>query len=111
MTPALNLQTIEAHPLGKPSDRLRYGMTPAMAQMYADILSRVGNEPSLDFNPDLRGMAVRLGLAPKGIGRLQTQLAELQKRGWVKKVWGTKKYRLVPPVMHFPRVPAQWEVK
>ncbi len=108
MTPALNLQTIEAHPLGKPSDRLRYGMTPAMAIVYADLVERFGDRPHDPFIVHMRGMAMRFLNHHSHIHGIVRSLVE---RGWVEPTtrdgaW--TKYRFVHPVMRFPNVPNIW---
>ena len=113
MTAALNLQTIEAHPLGKPSDRFRYGMTPAMAIVYADLVKRFGDKPDEWFLIYQAESAPYLGWASAtSINRRVDMLVE---RGWLERpIFNTGHngmYRFVHPIMQFPSVPTRWEDK
>lgn len=108
MTAAVNLQTIEAHPLGKPSDRLRYGMTPSMAIVYADLIRRFGDKPDEPFCADMRGIARRHRAA---LNQVHSVIAGLCERGWIMhggRINGWNQYRFVLPITVFPKIPKVW---
>lgn len=70
--------TVPAYPLGRPADRERFSMTPAMAEVYRWL---VANRPHGEaFRVNVREMADRLGSSPTLGHKLVMGLLE---RGWL----------------------------
>lgn len=107
MTLALQ-QQVQAYPLGRPTKKLRYGMTPSMAIVYADLVKRFGDRPRTPFTISMRDTGYRC-LNPST--HAQDVVRNLVDRGWIEPTtrngsW--TKYRFVHPVMRFPKVPNIW---
>lgn len=91
---ALALDTRPAYPLGRPSDRDRYGMTPEQAHVYRWL---VKNRPhDRPFAISFREVALAMA-AP--LGSIHQRVAALVERGWLER--DDAGYRFVHPVMQF----------
>jgi hypothetical protein len=108
MTLAHSTQMVKAYPLGEPVNGMpRHSMLPAQAILYRDLVDRFGNDPAQAFKIDQRRTAKRLGFGGKV--NLMWQTKQLCDRGWLEKVFERGAYRLVEPIMRFPKVPTRWE--
>jgi len=108
MTALAHENTVPAFPLGCPSDRPRYGMTPEQAALYRWlVLNRPHNEP---FLLDFHGVKRATGMGLHGASKRVEALVE---RGWLRRIIGKKRmtsdgpvrrltrYAFVHPVMMF----------
>lgn len=109
MTAALRIETVEAYPCGRPSDRERYGMTPLMAALYAHFVDMHGEAPEEPFAPQYRELLRHFERT--GFGCIHGAVRGLVERGWIEPIrqyngyaW---QYRFVLPVMRFPIAPTQ----
>ena len=99
---------VKAYPCGRPVDgRPRYGMTPVQAILYRDLVDRFGHAKGLSFQICQRPTALRLGLEAKMHVIRETKA--LVERGWIEETEPRGYYRLIEPVMRFPKVPTRWE--
>ena len=100
MTDALHSDAcVPAYPLGRPLDRDRYSMTPAMAAVYRYL---VDGRDAAGRLPSLAAVAQRFGFSSRTDAfRVFAQLVE---RGWLRRD-GHGRYAPVEPVMRFPTAP------
>lgn len=83
---------IPAYPLGRPTDRERYSMTPPLARLYRRLAEHRA------VHGELPSMSALGSTAP-----IFYMFQRLMERGWLKKIG--HRYDLVEPVMRFPKVP------
>ncbi len=93
--------TVPAYPLGRPVDRLRYGMTPQQARLYRWL---VANRPHGEaFRVEFREAGAALRMSPVTV---HFCIMELIDRGWMRQLPSKSwcKYAFVAPVMRFREV-------
>lgn len=91
---ALALATQSAYPLGKPSDRDRYGMTPEQAHVYKWLVKHRSHDRA--FAIQFRALAQ---LMASTSGNIHQRVGALCERGWLKRA--DAGYCFVKPVMTF----------
>jgi hypothetical protein len=91
---------VEAFPLGKPAGCDRYGLTPAMARVYREL---VVHHDATGVLPTMDEIGQRLGGINKSAVHDFFRL--LVERGWLKADgnWGI--YSLVEPIRRFAHIP------